>query len=367
MTMGGRIRDLLGAERPIFGFGMKLDVAIAASRAGGVGIWGCTRQTPDEIEAGVSRMEAELGGLPWGVDLVIPAGMPERDDRGAIEALLPDEHVEFVSSMRERYGVPDDGLPGMRSRFVRSEQTARDQLAVVMDHRIPVLALGVGSPTWAVEQAHEQGSLIVSLVGRPAHAEAAIRAGADVLVAQGTDSGGHTGPIGTFTLVPLVVEAAGGRPVLAAGGVATGRHVAAAMALGADGVWIGTALLASTEAAPSPVLLDKLLVAGPTDVVVSRSVSGKTFRMLRSAWSDEWAADDAPEPLKMPHQDILIGDLLGQVMRHEVAPLVHEGAGQGVVHLTGQQTVAEIMDGLAGEAEEVLVGLGVDDPGGDGW
>ena len=94
MTMGGRIRDLLGAERPIFGFGMKLDVAIAASRAGGVGIWGCTPQTPDEIEAGVSRMEAELGGLPWGVDLVIPAGMPERDDRGAIEALLPDEHVD---------------------------------------------------------------------------------------------------------------------------------------------------------------------------------------------------------------------------------------------------------------------------------
>ncbi|MED5394230.1 MAG: nitronate monooxygenase [Actinomycetota bacterium] len=358
----GRVQDLLGCSHSIFGFGFgsSIDVAIAVSRSGGVGIWGCTRQTPDEIEAGVSRMKAELGDLPWGVDLVIPAGMPERDDRSAIESTLPPEHVEFVSSMRQRYGVPDDGLPGMRSRFVRSEETARDQLAVAMDHRIPVLAVGVGSPTWAVEQAHDQGSLIVSLVGRPAHAETAIRAGADILVAQGTDSGGHTGPIGTFTLVPLVVEAAGGRPVLAAGGVATGRHIAAAMALGADGVWVGTAFLASVEAAPSPVLLEKLLAADATDTVISRSVSGKTLRMLRSAWSDEWSATGAPEPLKMPHQDILIGDLLGQVMRHEVAPLVHEGAGQGVVHLAVQQTVAEIMDGLVSEAEGVLAGLGTD-------
>ncbi len=354
MAMGARIRDLLGAERPIFGFGMDPEVAIAASRAGGVGIWGCTRRTPEEIEEGISRMKAALGDLPWGVDLVIPAGMPETDDRSAIESTLPEAHVAFVERMRHRYEVPDDGLPGMRSRFVRSEETARDQLAVVMDHRIPLLALGVGSPTWAVEQAHEQGSMIVSLVGRPAHAETAIRAGADILVAQGTDSGGHTGPIGTFTLVPLVVEAAGGRPVLAAGGVATGRHLAAAMALGADGVWIGTALLASEEAAPSPVLLDKLLAAGVTDTVISRSVSGKTFRMLRSSWSDEWSAEGAPEPLKMPHQDILIGDLLGQVMRHEVAPLVHEGAGQGVVHLTDQEPVATIIDRLVAEAEQVL-------------
>lgn len=358
MTTGGRIRDLLGAERPIFGFGMKLEVAIAASRAGGVGIWGCTRNTPDEIEEGITRMEEALGDLPWGVDLVIPAGMPERNDRAAIEAQLPTDHVAFVDGMRERHGVPDDGLPGMRSRFVRSEETARDQLAVVMDHRIPLLALGVGSPTWAVEQAHEQGSSIVSLVGRPSHAETAIRAGADVLVAQGTDSGGHTGPIGTFTLVPLVVEAAEGRPVLAAGGVATGRHVAAAMALGADGVWIGTALLASVENDPSPVLLDKLLAAGPTDAVVSRSVSGKTFRMLRSAWSDEWSAEGAPEPLKMPHQDILIGDLLGQVQRHQVAPLVHEGAGQGVAHLREQETVAAVIDRLVSEAEQVANGMG---------
>jgi NAD(P)H-dependent flavin oxidoreductase YrpB (nitropropane dioxygenase family) len=284
--------------------------------------------------------------------------MPDTDDRAAIEAELPEEHVAFVASLREKYGVPDDGLPGYRSRFVRSEETAREQLDVVMDHRIPLLALGIGSPAWAVEQAHERGSLIVSLVGRPAHAESAIRAGADVLVAQGTDAGGHTGPIGTFSLVPQVVDIAGGRPVLAAGGVATGRHLAAALALGADGVWMGTAFLGSVEAAPGRVLLSKLIAAGSSDTVVSRSVSGKTLRMLRSAWSDEWAAADAPEPLKMPYQDILIGDMLGQILRHEVEPLVHEGAGQGVVHLTVQEPVADIMERLVREADEVLAKLG---------
>ncbi|HIM66078.1 MAG TPA: nitronate monooxygenase, partial [Acidimicrobiia bacterium] len=342
-----RICGRLGCTSPVFGFSWwEPDVAIAVSRAGGVGVWGCTRRTPDEIEMGLTRMKDELGDLPWGVDLVIPSGMPDTDDRAAIEAELPEEHVAFVASLREKYGVPNDGLPGYRSRFVRSEETAREQLDVVMDHRIPLLALGIGSPAWAVEQAHERGSLIVSLVGRPAHAESAIRAGADVLVAQGTDAGGHTGPIGTFSLVPQVVDIAGGRPVLAAGGVATGRHLAAALALGADGVWMGTAFLGSVEAAPGRVLLSKLIAAGSSDTVVSRSVSGKTLRMLRSAWSDEWAAADAPEPLKMPYQDILIGDMLGQILRHEVEPLVHEGAGQGVVHLTVQEPVADIMERL---------------------
>ena len=329
-----RVCEQLGCANPVFGFSWwEPDVAIAVSQAGGLGIWGCTRRTPEEIEFGISRMKAELGDLPWGVDLVIPAGMPDSDDRSAIEATLPEEHVAFVEYLREKYDVPDDGLPGFRSRFVRSEQTAREQLSVVMDHRIPVLALGIGSPVWAVEAAHEQGSLIVSLVGAPTHAESAIRAGADLLVAQGTDAGGHTGPIGTFSLVPQVVEVA-------------------------DGVWMGTAFLASVEAQPSRSLLDKLLAAGPGDTVISRSASGKTLRMLRSAWSDEWEAPGAPTPLGMPYQDILIGDILGQILRHEVTPLVHEGAGQGVSHLTAQEPVAEIMDRLVAEADQVLADLG---------
>ncbi len=351
MDLSTRVCSMLGAEVPLFAFSWwEPDVAIAVSRAGGVGVWGCTRRTPDEIEAGISHMKAELGDLPWGVDLVIPNGMPDTDDRTSIEEQLPEEHVAFVADLRERYGVPDDGLPGFRSRFVRSEQTAQAQLEVVLDHRIPLLALGIGSPPWAVSQAKEQGSKILSLVGQPRHAEHALRAGADILVAQGTDAGGHTGAIGTFSLVPQIVDLAGDVPVLAAGGVATGRHIAAAMVLGAQGVWMGTAFLASPEADNSSVMADKLLSAGVADTVVSRSDSGKTLRMLRSAWSEEWAAEGAPSPLPMPYQDILIGDMLGQIIRHEVEPLMHEGAGQGVGYLQKIEPVADIMARLVAEA-----------------
>ncbi len=348
------LRRRLGYRHPVFAFSWwDPDVAIAASRAGGVGVWGCTRRTPEEIDEGLARMERELEGLPWGVDLVIPAGMPDSDDRARIEAQLPTGHVEFVRDLRRRYGVPDDGLPGFRSRFVRSVETAEAQLEVVMAHRIPILALGIGSPAWAVERAHEQGSLTVALVGRPRHAEAALRSGVDILVAQGADAGGHTGTVGTFSLLPRVVDLAGATPVLAAGGVATGRHLVAARALGAAGVWMGTAFLGSAEAAPSETLLARLDAADVDDTVVSRSQSGKTLRMVRSAWSDEWQAPGAPEPLPMPQQDILIGDLLGQVLRHEIEPLVHEAAGQGVAWLRPRRTVAEIIEEIVSEARQV--------------
>ncbi|MEZ5226860.1 MAG: nitronate monooxygenase [Acidimicrobiales bacterium] len=241
--------ERLGAQVPIFGFTHSLDAAIAVSRSGGIGIWGATRSTPGEIEEGVSRMAAELGDLPYGLDLVIPPGMPERDNRDEIEAAIPDAHRAFIGAMREKYGVPDDDTPGMRSRFVRSEQMAREQVDVVMDSSISVLALGIGSPEWVIGPAKERGKTLVSLVGQPKHALKALQAGADILVAQGTDAGAHTGPVGTFSLVPQIVDVAGDVPVVAAGGVATGRHIAAAMAMGRSGV-AGDGLVVLRRGAP---------------------------------------------------------------------------------------------------------------------
>ena len=346
----------LGAHVPIFGFTHSLDATIAISKAGGVGIWGATRSTPDEIEAGVTRMAAELGDLPYGLDLVIPPNMPERDNRPEIEAAIPDEHRQFVAGLRAKYGVPDDGEPGMRSRFVRSEDMARAQVDVVMDSQIKVLALGIGSPEWVIGPAKERGKTLVSLVGQPKHAERAIQAGADILVAQGTDAGAHTGPIGTFSLVPQIVDigAANGIPVVAAGGVATGRHIAAALALGAVGVWVGTAWLFCAEEHLAPETQAKLLAAGSADAVISRADSGKTLRQIRTSWTDEWAAAEAPEPLKMPYQDILVGDLLGQIDRHRVKPLMHSPVGQSVAYFDEPTTVAEVMAHLVDDAEAAL-------------
>ncbi len=353
--------DELGASHPIFGFTHSLDAAIAISRHGGIGVWGATRSTPEEIEAALTRMDAELGDLPYAIDLVIPPGMPERDNRAEIEAAIPDEHRRFVASLRERFGVPDDGEPGMRSRFVRSEATAREQVDVAMDSNLRILALGIGSPEWVIGPAKHRGMKMISLVGQPKHAERALRAGADIIVAQGYDAGAHTGVVGTFSLVPrivdLVADIAADVPVVAAGGVATGRHIAAALAMGAQGVWIGTAWLLCAEEHTSPEIATKLMAAESADTVISRADSGKTLRQIRTAWSDAWAADDAPTPLKMPYQDILVGDVLGQIERHRVEPLMHSPAGQSIAYFGEMTTVADVMNQLVTDADAALARL----------
>lgn len=349
-----RICDDLGCKYPIFGFTHSLEAAIAVTKAGGIGIWGATRSTPEEIEESLTQMAAELGDLPYGIDLVIPPGMPEKDNRSEIEAAIPEEHRRFVEGLRDKYGVPDDGMPGMRTRFIRSEDSARAQVDVVMDSKLPILALGIGSPEWVIGPSKERGMKMVSLVGQPKHAQRALQAGADIIVAQGYDAGAHTGPVGTFSLVPQVVDVCGDVPVVAAGGVASGRHLAAALAMGAVGVWAGTVWLVCEEEHVHEDVVDKLLAASSADTVITRANSGKTFRQIRTSWSDEWAAEDAPAPLKMPYQDVLVGDILGQIERHEVGPLMHSGAGQSVGYLQKRSTVAETVDKMVAEAEEAM-------------
>ena len=194
----------------------------------------------------------------------------------------------------------------------------------------------------------------MALVGTPHHAREALRVGVDLLVAQGYDAGAHTGQIGTFSLVPQIVDIAGDVPVLAAGGVATGRHIAAALALGAAGVWLGTAWLLTAEHAIAPSILSKLIAAGSADAVISRADSGKTLRQVRSAWSDAWAAPDAPKPLAMPYQDILVGDLLGAIDEHDIEALTHIPCGQSIAYFDRLTTVCAVMAELVAGAEAQL-------------
>lgn len=347
----------LGIDWPIFGFSHSAEVVAEVCRAGGVGVLGATRMTPQEITEVLGQIRAAVGDRPFGVDLVLPPGMPDRDDRGEIEAAIPPGHRAFVAGLAARYGVPPPSQPGMRSRFVRSEQTASAQVEAVLACDVDLLALGIGSPSGVVARARSEGKPVVSLVGRADHARRALAAGADILVAQGYDAGAHTGAVGTFSLVPQVVDVAGETPVLAAGGVATGRHVAAALALGAQGVWLGTAWLVTREAHTDPALLAKLLAAGSEDTVISRADSGKTLRQVRSAWSDEWSAPGAPEPLRMPYQDILVGDLLGSVAENRVEPLMHSPAGQSIAYFDRVTTVGEVVDSLVDGARRAFARL----------
>ncbi len=349
--------DLLDIQYPIFGFNHSVDVTVEVCKSGGIGIYGATRRTPEEIRRELREIRARVGDRPFGVDLVLPQGMPERNNREEIEAAIPTEHRVFVEHLYDKYGVGRPSGPGMRSRFVRSEEVAARQIEAVLESDVNVFAMGVGSPPEAIAAARERGKIVVSLVGSPKHARRVKAMGVDLIVAQGYDAGAHTGTIGTFSLVPQVLDVAGETPVLAAGGVATGRQIASALAMGAAGVWVGTAWLFTRENHTDPVILRKLIAAGSDDTVISRADSGKTLRQIRTAWSDEWATPGAPVPLKMPYQDILVGDLLGAIDQHKVEPLMHSPAGQSVAMFAEETTVAVIMERFVREAKASLARL----------
>ena len=348
--------EQLGIDTPIFGFAHDVATVAAISRAGGYGVYGATRRFPEEIRDELAEIRRLVGDRPFGVDLVLPPGMPEHNSREAIEAEIPQEHKDFVQSIIDRYQVPPASGPGMRTRFIRSSEIEANQIEAVLGSSVNLFACGIGAPKAVVQAAKARGQTTLALIGSPHHVQRSIDAGVDIIVAQGYDAGAHTGPIGTFSLVPQIVEAAGNLPVLVAGGVATGQHIAAALAMGAQGVWLGTAWLFSSEhqAHMHPVNTKKLIEAGSGDTVITRSESGKTFRQVRTAWSQAWEAEGAPSPLKMPYQDVLVGDLLGAIEEHDIEPLIHSGAGQSVGYFNQVRPVQAIMNELEQGAVNAL-------------
>jgi len=346
--------DMLDMQYPIFGFTHKVAVVIAISKAGGFPVYGATRDTPEEIEQVVRDVRAAIGNRPFGLNLVLPEGMPDEDNRDVIEAQIPERHRQFVKGLVDKYQVPPKTKPALRTKFIRSKEMNQRQIDTVMNSDVPLLAFGIGAPPEVVQEAHRRGKKVLALVGNPKHAVRALNKGVDLLVAQGHESAAHTGNITTFSLVPQVVDVAGNVPVLAAGGVATGRHVMAALAMGAQGVWCGTSWLLTKEWGLDPIIQDKLAAARSEDTLITRSESGKTFRQIRSAWSEEWENPEAPRPLRMPLQDVLVGDLLGAILEHRVAPLMHHAAGQGIAYSNKVQSVQEVFTGMVEEAEAVM-------------
>ncbi len=351
------ICERMGIRHPIFGFAQNVEVAAAITNAGGFGVYGATRDSPDEIVKRLARIRSLVGDKPFGVDLLLPIGMADKNDWAAAEAQLPEEHKAFVTQIKDKYQVPDATTKSFFSQMVRSNELFEAQIEAVLSSDANLFASAIGTPQDVIERAKEKGMVTLSLVGAPKHVKYAKAAGIDLIVAQGYDAGGHTGPIGTLSLVPQIVDAAGDIPVLAAGGIGDGRQIVASLAMGARGVWLGTAWLATKEHALHQMILDKLLKAGSMDTMISRAHSGKPCRMLKTAWTDEWEGNGAPKPLKMPFQQVLIGELLTGIMEHEIEPLMYEGAGQGVVWSTEKTTVQQVMDRLLAEAHEAMTSL----------
>lgn len=353
--------ERLGIELPIFGFSHSVDVTVAIAEAGGYPVFGAAREAPERIAPELAALRKRLGRHAYGVDLMYPKLAGDEPSVAAAREKLSPEHLAFVEAIRKKYKVPAQTKPNFFADTVRNEAFFRAQTDAVLGSDVDAVATAVGLPKAVVERAKAAGKTTFALIGSARHVAPALEAGIDILVAQGYDAGGHTGTVGTFCLVPQVVEAveaAGAQvPVLAAGGVGCGRQLAAALALGAQGVWLGTAWLATREYATPPVLLARLLAARSEDTLITRAHSGKPCRVLASRWNEEWEAPGAPAPLAMPYQHALTGALLAAIEEHQVEPLVYEAAGQSVAWFNELTTVRNIIERLAQEAQAAFASV----------
>ncbi len=324
----------LGIEYPIFAFSHCRDVVAAVSNVGGLGVLGISGSSVENLDRELAWIEDAVGERPYGVDVLLPA--PSTDPTVRVEDLIPEKHKAFVTDLLARYGVPPLPDPGsVRTVSAALAAHGATLIEAALDRRVRLVASALGAPPpEMVSLAHERDVPVAALVGKREHAERQRVAGVDIIVAQGHEAGGHVGEIGTMVLVPEVVDAVTPLPVLAAGGIASGRQLAAALALGAQGVWTGSVWLTTREAETHPAVVAKFLHASSSDTIRSRASTGKPARQLRSAWTDEWENPANPDPLPMPLQTILTADARARIQRAAHNP--ESGANALINYFVGQ-------------------------------
>jgi NAD(P)H-dependent flavin oxidoreductase YrpB (nitropropane dioxygenase family) len=363
--------ERLGVEFPLFAFSHCRDVVAAVSRAGGFGVLGAVRMSPAELELELRWIDAHVDGKPYGVDVLIPENLSVRGDSGfdaaAFASQVPVQHREFVRELLARYGVSGGGEPRHAGHVPFMADVAEGLLDVAFAHPIRLIANALGVPPRSmVERGRSRGVPVAALVGAAEHAVRQAEAGVDIIVAQGGEAGGHCGEVSTMVLVPEVVRAVkryGAPPVLAAGGIMTGRQMAAAMAMGAAGAWTGSVWLATSESECSPVLREKFIAATSRDTIRSKGRTGKYSRQLRSAWTSAWESDASPGALPMPLQSLLSEPALQLALREaekgndRARELVTYFVGQGVGLIDSvkscRQVVQEFMEEFAEAASEL--------------
>ena len=318
--------EMFGIDVPIFAFSHCRDVVAAVSKAGGLGVLGAVGHSPAGLETDLLWIQDEVGDKPYGVDLIVPAKYAGSDEGGLsmsqIGDMIPAEHKEYVDDILTRYDVPPMPEEDGRGQFnldrgaPMSAATTAPNLEIALAHEPSLIVNALGPPPqFMIDQCQDAGRKVGALAGKAQHAERHVNAGVDLIIAQGSEAGGHTGEIGTMVLIPEIVDAVGDTPVLGAGGIGRGRQMAAAMALGAQGVWCGSVWLTTEEAETHPVVKEKMLTATSSDTIRSRSRTGKHARQLKSAWTDEWENPETPMPLGMPLQPVLINEAIARIDR----------------------------------------------------
>jgi NAD(P)H-dependent flavin oxidoreductase YrpB (nitropropane dioxygenase family) len=314
---------------------------------------------PAELDETLTWLEQNTDGRPYGVDVVMPATVPTEGGLPDLDKLVPQGHRDFVDATLLKLGVPPLAEAARTEGVIGwLHSVARSHVDVALAHSPRLIANALGSPPAdVIAAAHERGVLVAALAGRADHAMSHVANGVDIIVAQGTEAGGHTGEIATMVLVPEIVDAVGDTPVLAAGGIGSGRQVAAALALGAAGAWMGSYWLTTKEYAdwaPSKTVTEGLLAASSADTVRSKIYSGKPARLLKNRWTQAWSEPGAPAALPMPLQNLLVAEAHARLNHSSDPTVVAMPVGQIVGRMNEVRPVAEVVAELVREAEATI-------------
>jgi len=365
-----RLCDMLGIEYPILSAGMgpsligektgaPIELVVAVSEAGGLGVLGGAGFTVEELREQIREIK-KLTDKPFGVDLLLPPAIVRAGDQefdgpqeiplADIINTLPKTHLDWMMRVKKELGLPDiEATVRAGSTTMRPHAAVR----VCIEEKVPLFCAGLGNPGFMVEDAHRAGVKVLGIAGHTRNAGRIARAGADIVVAQGTEAGGHTGLVGSMALWPQAVDAAAPTPVLGAGGIGDGRGVVAALALGCAGAWVGTRFLASVEGGAIPAQKDAILKARDEDSKRSQLYTGKPSRATANKLHTLWEASGL-EPLPFPTQVFLASAMVEMFQKAERNEYISPFSGQ-VSGMIGEiKPAGQILEDMVEEAVDVL-------------
>jgi len=362
--------DMLGIEYPILSAGMgptligettgaPVELVVAVSEAGGMGVLGGSGFTVDELRDAIREIQ-KLTDKPYGVDLLLPkyldtgGGMAgEGVDSLPLSDLLgmmPPEHLEWYNKIKAEMQLPDVNIT---VRMNTTTMNPKESIQVCIDEKVPLFCAGLGNPGFMVEEAHSVGMKVLAITGNQKNGRRMAESGIDLLVAQGYEGGGHTGRIGTMVLIPAALDVAGSVPVLAAGGIGDGRGVAAGLAMGCVGVWVGTRFLATNEGGALEINKQRILKSTDEGTRVSKAYTGKTLRASYSRFHDLWDSSGL-EPIPFPSQVLLSSALLSGFIEAGKTNYVGGLAGQVSALISDIKPAAQVVEEMVAETVEIL-------------
>ncbi|MBW2063131.1 MAG: nitronate monooxygenase [Deltaproteobacteria bacterium] len=365
-----KLCDILNIEYPILSAGMgpslvgekagaTVELVVAVSEAGGLGVLGAAGFTVEEMREQIREIK-KLTDKPFGVDILLPKQFVEMGDqpfeKGAEIPLtelikrLPKEHFEWLMKIKEEMRLPD-----LESSFASGSTTSRPNASVkaCIEEGVPLFCAGLGNPGFMVEDAHAAGMKVLGISGNTKNVRRIAQAGADLVVAQGHEAGGHTGRVGSMALWPQAVDAAASTPLLAAGGIGDGRGLAAALAVGCVGVWVGTRFLASVEAGALPIQKETIVEATDEDTRRTYLYTGKTSRAIYNQLHDLWE-NSGLEPLPLGIQGLLASALAEMFNKAEMKEYMGPFSGQVAGLIDEVTPAAQIVEEMVEETVDIL-------------